>query len=178
MVLFLLYTGTNPDKQNKNGHLFTQYIKFIQSISIFLGILYFHLHLTKAKDVFDYILTAVYIKQTCSSDVTCMHILHGSLELCPILNPTLVEIMDAVYTDFVSDHNNRTRFLVLNNDWWFTYAPQRSYSLVRKKQIIGLRWNLMLINYKLRCHSVWNISNITDNKEQWDPRNSNNCTQA
>lgn len=64
MVLFPLYTGTNPDKQNKNGHLFTQYIKFIQSISIFLGILYFHLHLTKAKDVFDYILTAVCIYYT------------------------------------------------------------------------------------------------------------------
>lgn len=78
MVIFPLYTETNPqaDKQNKNGRLFTQYINFIQSISIFLGILYFHLHLTKAKDVFDYILTAVYIKQTCSSDVTCMHIFY------------------------------------------------------------------------------------------------------
>lgn len=76
MVLFPLYTGKNLDKHIKNGHLFTLYINFIQSISIFLGILYFHLHLTKAKDVFDYILTAVYIKQTCSSDVTCMHIFY------------------------------------------------------------------------------------------------------
>lgn len=45
-----------------------------------------------------------------------VYILYGLLEFCFILNFIFVKIMDVVYIDFVSDYNNRIRFLVFNND--------------------------------------------------------------